>query len=79
MTADWESEMMLLDSPTHPFCPSMRPRTIALSIIFKTSPKGTLLKDFDGEPVLEWKARPLVFQAGWNECHYHLFLVELYN
>ena len=67
MTADWESGMMLLDSPPHPFCPSMRPRTIALFIIFKTSPKGTLLKDFDGEPVLDWKAPPLACQGGWND------------
>jgi hypothetical protein len=46
-----------------PFCPSMKPKTIALFIRFKHLKKGTLLLDFNNAPVLDVFDNPILCQG----------------
>lgn len=67
LIGDYESILMLLDTPTKPIVPSMNPVTIALFVRFKRQKKGDVLRNDGGSIVKDVLGNEVECQGGWKD------------
>jgi hypothetical protein len=66
LIGDWDSLLMLLENAPE-WCPSMNPHSLALLIRYKSDwLKGAVLRDWDGNKVLDAFGDDVLCQGGWN-------------